>query len=534
VPQPVDVGTLLGGRYKVTARVLASAEQDLVLDGLDQVLNRPVSILVASPDNASQVAMSAREIATGEREGNVQVLDLGNAEGNTYLITNQAEAADLLDLVIQQDAPYVEPFFTETLGSEIFGQARSTEPQYYDEDEEWEEEAYEQASRPTLRERLGHIELPRFGRGHHPDAAGPDTGRQDAVPPADTGNYGAVPAADTGNYGAVPAADTGRYGAVPAPPPAPPAAPRSTRPAGPPPAAPAASVPAASVPAPPAGKPKVSLWTESQPETGGIRVVARATPSDTGEYVRRAAVFPAAARTPQEESGGGGYDSYEPDEENNPKSPRLLVGAVLALLVIVAVVVAVSQLNVFRGAPAASGGSVPAASDTTATAPEGAKSDAAEESVKPKIAGLSRQVPDMPELDQENDGSLPKAIDGNPATYWASYQYASDVFGGYASNLALVVELKESSNIKSIRMTQLSGRGGQFSVMLNDEPSLDGAKQVARGSFTAQNTTIPVAEEDGAAPKAKYVIINFTQLPRLSNPGSAPPFGVRMAEIQVS
>jgi hypothetical protein len=140
----------------------------------------------------------------------------------------------------------------------------------------------------------------------------------------------------------------------------------------------------------------------------------------------------------------------------------------------------------------------------------------------------------MPELDQENDGALPKAVDGNPATYWASYQYATDAFGGYASNLALVVELEESSNVESIRMTQLSGRGGQFSVMLNDEPSLDGAKQVARGSFTAQNTTIPVPEEDGAAPKAKYVIINFTQLPRLSNPGSAPPFGVRMAEIQVS
>ncbi|MCG2623652.1 discoidin domain-containing protein [Arthrobacter sp. I2-34] len=495
MPQPVDVGTLLGGRYKVTAHILASAEQDLVLDGVDQVLNRPVSILVASPDNASQVAMSAREIATGEREGNVQVLDLGNAEGHTYLVTNQAEAADLLDLVIQQDAPYVEPFFTETLGSEIFGQARSTEPQYNEDDEEWEAEAYEHASRPTLRERLGHIDLPRFGRGQRADAAGPQTGPHEAVPAADTGNYSAVPA--------------------------------------PPPAAPPAARPV--IPAPPATRPKVSLWTESQPETGGIQIVARPAPSDTGEYVRRAATFPAAARAAQEESDGYEYDDgYERDEENNPRSPRLLVGGVLALLVIVAIVVAVSQLNVFRGAPAADGGSAPAASQSAAATPDGSKTDAAEAVVKPEIAGLTRQVPDMPELDQENDGSLPKAIDGNPATYWASYQYASDTFGGYASNLALVVELKESSDINSIRMTQLSGRGGQFSVMLNEEPSLDGAKQVARGSFTTQNTTIPVPEEDGAAPKAKYVIINFTQLPQLSNPGSAPPYGVRMAEIQVS
>ena len=57
---------------------------------------------------------------------------------------------------------------------------------------------------------------------------------------------------------------------------------------------------------------------------------------------------------------------------------------------------------------------------------------------------------------------------------------------------------------------------------------------MARGSFTAQNTTIPVPEEDGAAPKPKYVIINFTQLPKLSNPMGGPPYGVRMAEIQVS
>lgn len=62
---PIDVGSVLGGRYKVTATVLTSHDQDLVLDGVDQVLNRPVSILVAGPGNAEQVAQSAREVATG-------------------------------------------------------------------------------------------------------------------------------------------------------------------------------------------------------------------------------------------------------------------------------------------------------------------------------------------------------------------------------------------------------------------------------------------------------------------------------------
>ena len=129
---PIDVGSVLGGRYKVTATVLTSHDQDLVLDGVDQVLNRAVSILVAGPGNADQVAQSAREVATGERPGNVQILDLGVSEATTYLITNHTSAADLLDLVVSSNPPYVEPFFTDTLGSEIFGQPRSQEPETYD------------------------------------------------------------------------------------------------------------------------------------------------------------------------------------------------------------------------------------------------------------------------------------------------------------------------------------------------------------------------------------------------------------------
>ncbi len=129
---PIDVGSVLGGRYKVTANVLTSHDQDQVLDGVDQVLNRPVSILVAGPGNAEQVAQSAREVATGERPGHVQILDLGISENTTYLITNHSTAADLLDLVVATNPPYIEPFFTETLGSEIFGQPRTYEPETYD------------------------------------------------------------------------------------------------------------------------------------------------------------------------------------------------------------------------------------------------------------------------------------------------------------------------------------------------------------------------------------------------------------------
>ena len=52
----------------------------------------------------------------------------------------------------------------------------------------------------------------------------------------------------------------------------------------------------------------------------------------------------------------------------------------------------------------------------------------------------------------------------------------SDKFGGYAGNMALVVELEKPSSISSVELTQLSGTGGNFSVLLNDKPTLDGAK----------------------------------------------------------
>lgn len=506
MPQPVDVGMLLGGRYKVTAQVLASAEHDLVLDGVDQVLNRPVSILVSAPENASQVAMSAREIATGERASNVQILDLGNADGVTYLVTNEAQAADLLDLVIQRDGPYVEPFFTDTLGSEIFGQVRSTEPEPYE--DEYEE--YEEEPRQSLRDRLNKLDLPKLGKNAPEGTTKARFGRQPE---------GAASGAGSAAGAAAAAASAGAH--VPPPPSAPPA------PATPSPAtAPVSRQAPASRPAaaqPPAEKPRVSLW-----------------PEDDGDQakVRSAAMFPAAARTSSEpQADDYEYDEYDDEERNSPRSSRLLVGGLLAVLLVIAIVVAVSQLNLFRGGPIANGsetGNETGAASTPAETGEEEESAPAAEVVEPVIADLTRQVPDMQELDAENDGKLSEAVDGNPATYWGSFQYVSDKFGGYAKNMALVVELEEPSSISSVVLTQLSGTGGNFSVLLNDEPTLDGANQVAQGSFTAQKTTIPVPEQDGAAPKAQYVLINFTQLPKLSNPMGGPPYGIRMAEIEVS
>jgi len=501
VPQPVNAGSVLGGRYKVTAQVLASAENDLVLDGVDQVLNRAVSILVAAPQNASQVSASAREIAIGERHSTVQILDLGVSDGRTYLVTSNGNAADLLDLVIERDAPYVEPFFTDTLGSEIFGVARSREPE--DAEEERYVEEYEPRDRKPLLPNLPKPHLPRFGRG-----SGAAAGAAGAASAAE-----AERDLDFGGPQEAPAEAATGAGVVPPPPS------QSPRTA-------AYSAPTRDTPV---QSPKVSRWEEEDdfPAEG----YAAAGPGD-----RKASNFPRTAIGTDYETDEE-YNGYEDDDQpsrgDDRKFGRLLVGGILSVILLVAVVLAFTGLGGVRDMfPAEEPATPVAESPAVSEDPSEATGTALPE---PATAGITRLVPGNQELDSVNDAALPQIIDGNDASYWSSYVYASDTFGGLAPSLALVVELEEESAISKVDITQLNGSGGSFSVMLNDAPSLDGATTVAQSGFTGPTTSITVPKTaDGEPASAGYVIINFTQLPRLSGVQAEYPWGLRIAEIDVS
>lgn len=531
MPEAVDVGSVLGGRYNVVAHVLASAEKDLVLDGVDQVLNRPVSILVASAQNASQVAASARDLATGDRNGNIQVLDLGITDSTTYLVTNRAPAADMLDLIVQQDAPpheapYIEPFFTDTLGSEIFGRSRSTEPETYDDDDRYGEYDDEQSSsRKSLLSGLTR----RFRRH------GADAGSQyDDTPDLPPASGEPVPARRPVTH------------LVPPPP--------SRRPSG-------ASVPSA------ANRYERDDRNDDQnDDQNGDAGRRRAAAGAVGVGAAGAAIAPqpgrAASRFPlsgsRNENTGGpdGFDpdaddheGYEPDEyhtdDGGPrKFTRVLVGVVLSLVLVVAVVLAATQIgSIFGGTTVADDGpgegtdqtsSAPAATEDPTIAPTTPPAEAPVEPVTPVISNITRVVPTNPGLDGGNDVNLPLIIDDNPATFWGNQVYASEAFGGLATNLALVVELEEESAITQVSITQLNGSGGSFSVLVNDQPTLDGAEQIAQGSFTAPTVTLPIPDGADGPLTARYVIINFTQLPRLSNIQAQYPFGLRIAEISIT
>jgi hypothetical protein len=552
VSHPIDVGSVLGGRYKVTANVLTSHDQDQVLDGVDQVLNRPVSILVAGPGNAEQVAQSAREVATGERPGHVQILDLGISENTTYLITNHSTAADLLDLVVATNPPYIEPFFTETLGSEIFGRPRTYEPETYDglyEDDEHDAEyiQYDENGYPIPYESDGEQSEPaapartaphvppmpssspssqKSGIAGKLAAAAAGAGAAGvaaaaALKHAGSKNHDAgAAAADTAGPGSAGAGSAGTTGGA------------SPAVASQPPTQAVSSPPVSSHTAnrEPAAEPKVSLWSQedygfsgSGADAGGSGATNRG--SDSG-YDRAASSFPASSAVTDDYADEEVYEDEAPEKE--PRSLRWLVGGLLAAVLVVGLVLAVTNLGSLlpSGAPAATQ-STPAPQSSAPETEEPAPTQAPAPATPPEIEEISR-LGDFP-FAATYDKDLARAFDGNAASYWSDMEFASANWGGLFEDMPLVVKLKEPTEVKSVVLNQLGGSGGSISVYTNDRPAMDGAKLVGTNSFTSPELTMPLA----APTQTQYVIVVISALPKLAAPKTRFGFGLRLAEVTV-
>ena len=547
---PIDVGSVLGGRYKVTATVLTSHDQDLVLDGVDQVLNRPVSILVAGPGNAEQVAQSAREVATGERPGHVQILDLGVSDNTTYLITNHSTAPDLLDLVVATHPPYVEPFFTETLGSEIFGQPRTYEPETYDglyEDDEHEAEyiQYDENGYPVQSESDASHEAPATQASNLPPmpSSSPSSARGGlagklAAAAAGAGAAGVAAAAALKNAGSknhdAGAAANGASGAGASTG----TQPRTQAVQSPSSGASPATTPVAPVQPPtqavtsqptrePAGEPKVSLWSEEDYGlAAGGASQATGGSSDPG-YDRAPTSFPASAAATEDYEDEEVYEDETPERE--PRSMRWLVGGLLAAVLIVGLVLAVTNLGSLlpSGAPAASNKTTASSPSAGTESEQPTPSETAAPATPPAIDGITR-LGDFP-FAASFDKDLPKAFDGNPASYWSDMEFASANWGGLSGEMPLVVKLKQPTEVKSVVLNQLGGSGGSISVYTNDRPAMDGAKLVGTNSFTSPELTMPLA----APTQTQYVIVVIKTLPKLAAPKTQFGFGLRLAEVTV-
>lgn len=532
---PIDVGSVLGGRYKVTATVLASHDHDLVLDGVDQVLNRPVSILVAGPENTEQVAQSAREVATGERPGTVQVLDLGVTEDATYLITNHTSAADLLDLVVAPNPPYVEPFFTDTLGSEIFGQPRSHEPEPYDEEDHVDAGYINYAdSHPS------QVDPYRSAPAVPPRPPVRPAAQQPAAPGrAAAGAAGAAAGAAASKAGAGasridPDATAAQPVATNAPS-LPGRAGSAEEDTGPNDTA-AASTPRQRVqPTAEDRAPKVSLWSDDDYAQSGDQDDYEEThqsPQESRPAKGKAALFargaaPAAAGVAFADRADDDDDRDE--SENQPRSMRWLVGGLLAVVLIAGLIFAVTNLgSLFTSGPQAKPTAAPATSNSQASAPATQAAPSAPPAVPPAIESVSRQG--NFDFAATFDGDLVKAYDGNAASYWSDMEFATENWGGLApQGVPLVVKLKSTATVSSITLSQLGGSGGNITVYTNDRPSLDGAKAVGTNSFTSTDLNMPLPEPV----QAQYVIVSINSLPKLAAPKTRYGYGLRLAEIKV-
>ncbi|MHA7177246.1 hypothetical protein ACX80D_11370 [Arthrobacter sp. Sr24] len=470
MPQPIDVGSILGGRYKVTGRILASAENDIILDGLDQVLNRPVSILVAAVENSPNLTQSARDVATGSRVSNVSILDLGVEENATYLIAARTSPADLLDLVVPMEPAeevYQEPFFTDTLGTEIFGKARDAAPvsSAY---------VYEDNSPMTPAHPIAGVT--------RPAATGPAVSQADTPTPPPTAAVAAAAVAS------------------------------------------AAVVPPSLEKTPPVSK--VTLWDEE--DYAFINEDREESLAET----RRPGTFPAELLTDDYDQAEDDLDDEDDDAANAPRATgRWLTGAIVSVLLIGALIFAISHItNLFPNSDNQAAGTTSAAApspsevQTPSTPPEPV-------AVAPVIKGLTDITvfaPGAPNYAEAFYPRLKDAIDGNKATYWPTVEYSSAPFADQTDSINLVVELQAESTISSVTINQLAGTGGQFNILTNSKPEVQGATKIGSGSFSAPDFTLT------AAPgiKAQYVILNFTELPRLQ-PSVTYPFGLKITEISI-
>lgn len=584
----LDEGAVLGGRYQITGRVMASSQQDQVLTGLDQVLNREVLILVASRENASQAAQSARQLATGERASSIQILDLGLSDDRTYLVApGNADVEDLLALLTTEDV-YVEPFFTEALGTELFGESRSNAPQTFDDDAEYyaelqdelQEEQEDTSKRPEFLNKLSdriddwlHEETDEVpivpgqqgstaagtgaaagasaaaGAAAGATAAGKDRDQQDKddstasdQEPSNTEQQeqqeppvrSKLPILDDDydpNDQPEPAPEQSAQPEV-TPVPAPRRPKEPTQPEEPTkPEEPEATetteadAERTQVVPPVADEPQAAAAAAQQPSPD--------QPAEEHTQQRPTPIIPPPAPDTEPEPEDG-YAIQYTDEPQRSTVGRWLGGLLLIAVLVGAVVVGFQFLGSPEEEPA------PVAEEPTEEEPAEEETEEPEEEATPEgpdpvPASVERVVPDAPELSNEYESDLPAIVDGNQATAWHTLTFTTPQFGGLASNLALVVELEEKAPVSEITISQNQGTGGAFTVAVSNEPDPDGGVMITDGSFTGPEYTVDAHDADGEPIEARYVIINFTELPTLSNTNSADrPYGLRIAEIDVN
>lgn len=490
--EAINLGSVLGGRYKVTGQVETTAAGDQVLEGRDQVLGRRVSILVAGAEHPDLLIANAREVATGSRSDHLQILDLGQSEEVTYLITSHAPADELLDLLLTTAE---QPEDTEALGSDIFGDDAGPTETGGD---------YEQL----------------------------DGSEDDASEDEDA----------TGSIPAVRPWTEEDYAAYEEQPPAPRQTPRSGSGGGT-----LFDRAATDAAGGAAGASAASLREQEDGTYDG---------DNSYDYSAQEELDPAPAEGWQpQESVWEDVEDYDEDpedyldEEDEPRrrrpSPGLWITALVVLVLLVALVFfgfsrLSSMISSFGGGSEStvsgsesgsqSAGEESEGADATGGQTPTAEASEDDEGAEPELTQVSRLVPDNPSFMADGDATLGQTVDGNDQTAWLSYGFSNAQFGSLISGFGLAAELEEPAKVSTVTIDQQGGTGGSFTVYVSDSPSLDGATEAGSGTFDSPQITVELSEE-AQQEEAQYVILFVDEAPQLAQPIGGYSYGVRIAEI---
>lgn len=180
-------------------------------------------------------------------------------------------------------------------------------------------------------------------------------------------------------------------------------------------------------------------------------------------------------------------------------------------------------------APRRSAATPPAAAQTTAPAatatPPATEAPAeapaeAEVAVAPLIASIG--VLDPQGDGEENPDLTPRALDGDPTTYWRSRSYVNPAYG-MKEGIGLDIVLAERATVSEIELTLL-GTGGRVQVKTDAADPVNGAvlAEADMGPTTIITLPEPVATD--------RVVLWFTALPVADSDGKNR---VELAEVTV-
>lgn len=433
---PIPLNTVLGERYKVTSTAVMTADGDAILDGKDQVLNRRVSIVVSAAKNNDRLIANARTMATNSRS-NIQILDLGNTNGKTYLITSYSRPDSLLDNFLADTAALAASSESEeALGEEIFG-----------------DEAASNAQSPYISP-AGQEEKPALS--------------------SEQTTISATRSLE---------AEEEHY-----------IEPRSI----------------------------AEAQTVAVPIANGYAYENYSPYEEYNDY--------------------SGYSDYpeEPDfadEEDQRRGGVWIVAVAAIILLVIGVAAVFANLNGMVDQEASNRAVNSQSSQEPSSGASSSQGQAQESSAspstsaaEPKFVAATRIVPSNPSFMADQDATLGQMFDNNPSSAWMSYGFASANFGSIIQNFSLALELEQETPVSSLTIQQISGSGGAFTVYTNNSASLDGATQVGSGSFTGPTVEIQL-DKQAQGQGNKYLLIQFTEAPAMSQPIAGYRYGVRIAEI---